>query len=152
MVQRGFLPACVFSDHKEAFFNFFIYKCGNTFYSTSKNPTISCLWERGNDVHQITQCVCLQQQFLCCRKISRRAECFCKDNNTVAVLSSKHYSVGTSRKVANSRRVFKLRIFSIWLSFNSRETEEADRGLGGTGKGRPKSSFYKSVLVLAFQV
>lgn len=65
--------------------------------------------------------------------------CFYKDDTTVAVFSSKCCSVSAIHKVANIGRVFKLHVFSIWLSFNSRETEEARSR--GTGKGGSKNNF-----------
>lgn len=66
-------------------------------------------------------------------------QCFWKDDRTGAVFSSQHYSVSASHKVAHTGRVFKLCVFSIWLSFNSREIEEA--GSRGTCRRGTKNNF-----------
>lgn len=42
-----------------------MYKRGNRFFLLQKNHTISCVWEREGNIHEITSQVCLQNQFLC---------------------------------------------------------------------------------------
>lgn len=130
-----------------------IYKCGNLFSYFKRSVPLAVFGRKGGMSIKLVSGFVFKNNFsmlLLARGRLGCVQCFWKDDTTVAVLSSKYCSVSTSHKVANLGRVFKLCVLSIWLSFNSRETEEA--GSGGTGEGWTKNNFYKSVLVLALQV